>query len=196
MAWSFILFIVFAVMELGLQAQDENVVAMARANSWEVFDKTSNDFRSGYMQHSEELFAILKDSKSSNLNRCAAAYYLGEMHVPNASGTLANSIILQFDKSQLPLVKHLETIEIPEHQAMEALIKIGNPSIPAVIRNLAETDDTKVRDLSLQVLYRIDGDKDIVQLRLQKALKAEKDSQKQARLQSALKALAETSFAN
>ena len=74
---------------------------------------------------------------------------------------------------------------------MHALIKIGNPSIPAVIRNLAESDDAKVRELSLTALYHIDGDKDITQLRLQKALKAEKDLQKQARLQAALKSLSE-----
>jgi len=75
--------------------------------------------------------------------------------------------------------------------AVDALIKIGNPSIPAMMRNLAESDDAKARELSLQVLTRIDGDKDISQLRLQKTLKAETDSTKQTRLQAALKSLAE-----
>jgi len=42
----------------------------------------------------------------------------------------------------------------------------------------------------------IDKDKGIVQLRRQKALAAEKDTQKHTRLQSALKALAEASFRN
>ncbi|MGH7976622.1 MAG: hypothetical protein ACREC8_08160, partial [Limisphaerales bacterium] len=78
--------------------------------------------------------------------------------------------------------------------AVDALVKIGTASIPAMIRNLEESDDSAVRILSLRVIYRIEGDKDIVQLRLQKALKVEKDSRKQARLASALKALAETSF--
>jgi hypothetical protein len=73
---------------------------------------------------------------------------------------------------------------------IDALVAIGNPSISAVIRNLTESDDTKVRELSLQVLTRIDSDKNISQLRLQRALKAEKDSQKQVRLQAALKSLA------
>jgi hypothetical protein len=41
----------------------------------------------------------------------------------------------------------------------------------------------------LQALTRIDVDKDISQLRLQKALKAEKNPQKQARLQAAIKSL-------
>jgi hypothetical protein len=72
-----------------------------------------------------------------------------------------------------------------------ALIEIGNPSTPAVIRNLADSDDPKVRELSLRVLTRIDNDKDISQLRLQKVLKAETDPKKQARLKAALNALAE-----
>jgi hypothetical protein len=75
---------------------------------------------------------------------------------------------------------------------IDALIAIGNPSIPAMIRNLADSDDARVRELSLQVLTRIDGDKDISKLRLQRALKTGKDSQKQARLQAALKSLAKT----
>jgi len=70
-----------------------------------------------------------------------------------------------------------------------ALIKIGNPSIPAVIRNLEETDNARIRGLSLKVLYQIDGDKDIVQLRLQKALTAQSDPQKKDRLKAALQAL-------
>ena len=104
---------------------------------------------------------------------------------------LAVKIALKMDLSQ-NIIKGYPIIA--GYPAMDALIKIGNPSIPAMIRNLAESDDAKYQELSLQVLYRIDGDKDIVQLRLQKALASEKDSQKQARLQSALKALAETSF--
>jgi hypothetical protein len=82
---------------------------------------------------------------------------------------------------------HLTLLQGPI--VMKALIKIGNPSIPAVMKNLAESDDAKVRALSLQVIERIDKDKDISALRLQKAIKAETDAQKQSRLQVALKAL-------
>jgi hypothetical protein len=68
-------------------------------------------------------------------------------------------------------------------------MRIGNPSIPAVIGNLEQSDDVKVRELSLAVLNYIDNDKDITQLRLQKALAAQNDGQKMMRLQGALKAL-------
>ena len=71
-------------------------------------------------------------------------------------------------------------------------MKIGSPAIPPLIQNLEESDDPTVRKLSLFVLCFIDGDKDIVQLRLQKALKAEKDPKKQARIQAAIKSLPES----
>jgi hypothetical protein len=144
-----------------------------------------------------QLLDILKSKKTSNLNQCASAYYLGEIRNPESANALADLISLRLDVSKINLIGLPEILQkIGEYPAMNALIKIGNPSIPAVIRNLAESDDAKVRELSLKILYRIDGDKDIVKLRLQKALAAQKDSQKQARLQSALKALAETSFVN
>jgi hypothetical protein len=117
------------------------------------------------------------------------------MRVADAVDLLADDITLLFDRTRLPLMKHLVNIDIiSEHPAMEALIMIGNPSIPAMIRHLEESDDIQVRDLSLKVLYRIEGDKDIVQLRLQKALAVQKDSHKQARLQLALKAIGGASF--
>lgn len=140
------------------------------------------------------LLRVLDDPNATKLNHGIAAFYLGEFHAVEASDVLRRNITLNLGMEVtvfyqgLPIVSGLT--------ACDALIKIGTPSIPAVLRNLAESDDAKVRELSLQVLYRIEGDKDIVQMRLQKALAAEKDSQKQARLQGALKALSETSFAN
>jgi hypothetical protein len=57
---------------------------------------------------------------------------------------------------------------------------------------LADSDKATVTKLSLQVLYGIEGDKDIVRLRLQKALEAETNPQKKARLQSAIQELEKT----
>jgi len=199
-AFLLLLFILASTAQIKLWAQDEkitnntppdDIIMSARVNNWVYFEKVTDGFQIGYEQFSEELLGVLKDPKTSKLNQCAAAHYLGKMRVSDAVSALADDIKLRLDKSQLPLMKHSVVTDITEHPAMDALINIGNPSIPAVIRNLAENDDAKVRELSLQVLYRIDGDKDISQLRLQRALKAEKDLQKQARLQAALKSLAE-----
>ena len=126
----------------------------------------------------------------NNEAKCYAAYFIGEYRFSQSANNLAQVIALHED-----FLRPNGRIWVwGQYPAMEALIKIGNPSIPAVIRNLAESDDAKVRELSLKVLYHIEGDKDIVQLRLQKALRTETDLQKQARLQAALKNLDEISF--
>jgi HEAT repeat protein len=110
------------------------------------------------------------------------------LNAKEAADVLAVKIKLHIGDSSVLFI-HLPAIA--DCAAMKALIKIGTPAIPAVIKNLAESNDAEVRKLSLEVLCRIEGDNDIVQLRLQKALAAEKDLQRQARLQAALKALAE-----
>jgi hypothetical protein len=159
-----------------------DVIASTHANL-QTFDKVSDNFHAQRKQLCMELIGILNDPKSSNLSQCEAACYLGEMRMSEAADDLAAKITLRLD------LRHIIILHLPAISASpvtDALVKIGNPSIPAVIRNLAESDDAKVRELSLKVLYRIDGDKDIVRLRLQKALKAETDSTKQARLQAAL----------
>jgi HEAT repeat protein len=162
-----------------------NSVQMPRGNA-EKTQSISYQYNSQKREFINGLLKTLQDSKASNLNRSMAAYYLGEAHAVEAVNALTDNIGLKVGVeptsfSGLPLVSGFT--------ACSALIKIGNPSIPPMIRNLAESDNAKVRELSLQVIERIDNDKDISALRLQKALKAETDSKKQARLQAALKAL-------
>ena|SRR5271157_2306329 len=164
----------------------KDIIASVRSGDFDTFARTSWRLYSEHERLSEELLKIFKESQSSNFERCAAAFYLGEIHASNAVDALASNITLSLKRPTNRL-----TMRPP---AIEALIKIGNPSIPAVIRNLADNADTQVRGFSLKVLYCIDGDRDIVQLRLQKAMAAQSDQQNKARLQLALKALGETSF--
>jgi hypothetical protein len=195
---SILVLCVMAFLTFRLNAQNENyafkikpedILASCHPNgSLQAFQIVAIDFTAERGKLITKLLEILKNPQSTNFDQCAAAYYLGEMRAPQAADILAAQITLKLD------FKHLDLNGLPVMPtdfAQEALIKIGNPSIPAVIRNLAESDDAKARELSLLVLYRIEGDKDIVQLRLQKALKTEADSQKQTRLQSAIKALAD-----
>jgi len=166
----------------------EDIIASIRANTFDTFDNLAANVIDDRTRFINELRKIFNDTKSSNYQQCAAAFYLGEMRASEAAYDLAVNIKLSMDHS----LDHATILTMAP--TVTALVKIGNTSIPAVIRNLAESDDAQVRDLSLKVLYRIEGDKDIVQLRLQKALNVEKDLQKQARLQTALKFLADTQF--
>jgi hypothetical protein len=167
--------------------ESKDIIASVNGNSFDEFARVVGQLQAEHADIHRKLLKLLKNPQSSDFIKCAAAYHLGEMHASEAVNILANQIKLNIGARD---VESLTGLEGPV--AARALIKIGGPSIPAVIKNLAESDDGAVRELSLLVLEQIDGDKDIVQLRLQKALAAEKDSQKQARLQAALKAVAES----
>jgi hypothetical protein len=169
------------------------VIASVRAGTVNSFDPVATDYHNERISFGNELLAIFKDTHSSQGTKGAAAYYLGEIRFSEASDELATNIALEI--TQL-LEDHMALLEghLEGHLAAQALIKIGTPAIPPLIRNLANSDDKVVRGWSMLVLCRIEDDKDVVHLRLQKALAAEKDPQKQARLQAASKMLNETSF--
>ena len=137
----------------------------------------------------KELLAIFNDPKSADVVRAYAAYRLGVLHSTEASDSLAARITFNLVPGGSLYVQESPWWHEP---AASALIAIGVPAAPAVIRNLAESDDQAIRSKSVQVLIGIEGgDKDIAALRLQKALNPENDLKRRERLQSALKELAE-----
>lgn len=171
----------------------EDLIASAkikdRVNGREILDKYGRRFSAERGLLISNLISIVKDSASYNLNQCSAAFYLGQMRAVEAVDSLSERIAVKFTDWGIVHVLPPNSDYFP---FAENLVLIGSPAVPSLIRNLTQSDDAKVRELSLQVLARIDGDKDISQLRLQKALKAEPDSKKQARLQAALKSLSES----
>jgi hypothetical protein len=135
----------------------------------------------------QDLLSVLTDPKSPNESKCYSAYYLGVLHATAATETLAAQITNQVWTGGSMSRREAEWRAGPSY----ALFLIGAPAIPALLRNLAEKDDPRTRQASLRAVLLIENDKDVVQLRLQKALKAEPDPEKQARLQAAIKALAD-----
>src|ERR1700744_1119820 len=134
------------------------------------FRQQKNDFEAA-------LVNILTDTNSSVLNQGTAAYYLGEYHSVRAVDILARKIKFNMDLEVTARYQGLPIVS--GFTARDALIKIGAAYVPFAIRNLEESDDALTKKLSLEVLCGIEGEKDIVQLRLEKALKAENDPQKQ-----------------
>jgi hypothetical protein len=167
----------------------EDSLASVRSGNLDPFDEVAAHYREEREQFGKDLLEILKNARLSGISRCGAAFYLGEMRFGGAADALAANIILDIGPQ---FTDHLTILM--GTPAANALIKIGVPSVPYVIRNLAESDDQKIRSESLRVLYRIDDDKDITRFRLQKALSVQPDLTKKARLKSALKALGETTF--
>jgi hypothetical protein len=175
-------------------AVDERILSALQTsesdNLWSFGSLFSQD-----LHHRQEivrgLIAILDDPKAKGYAKGYAAYYLGVMHASEAVDRLADAIT-----NSLPATGHLNIDDSPwrADPAAHALRVIGIPSIPALIRNLAESDDGRVRVVSLGILNGIENDKDISTLRLQKAIKAETDPKKQARLRAAIGALADPAF--
>ena len=139
-----------------------------------------------FRQHIQEVLLTKMGSAREDAKPCVV-YLLGEYRCAEAVDNLSRVITLE-DKSFL-LRKRKNEWLWDLYPVVEALIKIGNPSIPAVIRNLEESDDVKVIELSLQVLRNVENNKEIAQLRLQRALDAQQNPLKQARLRSVLRSL-------
>ncbi len=183
----------FAVLQVPATAGDEaarkikpdDVIAWIRSgtNSLSEFDRISVGFRAERERFGRELSAILTDPGTSDIGVYAATYYLGEIRFSDAAGVLALRIGYAFDWAKYPWSTFPD---IPPYPVVEALVKIGSPSIPALFRNLEESDVAKTRELSLIAICRIDGDKELTTLRLQKAANAQRDSTKKARLETAL----------
>ena len=164
--------------------KSEDIIATIRVGNFNDFDPLAANVKKNRSQYVNLLLKIFKDARASDYQKCATAYFLGEMRAPEAVDDLASNIKLCLTNS------YPGSTRTYWPSVTGALIKIGSPSIPALIRNLQESDDAQVRKNSLEVLCYID-DKDIVQLRLQKTIDIQSDATKKARLQAAINSLPE-----
>lgn len=160
----------------------ETIVASVRGNNMQTFENAANDLYVERQNLSRELLSILQDTKSSNFQKCSAAYFLGEMRIPDAVFALAEHVTLRKEASDY-LVKGLPVMK--EYPAVEALIKIGKPSTIQMIRNLEDSSDSLFRELSTRVIRDVEG-ADIGRIIIQKAIKKQANSKKKERLQAAL----------
>lgn len=114
-----------------------------------------------------------------------AAYMLGEYRFEQAVDSLSHVITLE---DKLPVQQQAEKYR-PRFPAVHALIRIGNPSIPVMIRNIETSGDEKVQKLSLLVVIYIQG-AEVTQAVLKSAIGKQDNPEKKAKLQSALETVA------
>lgn len=176
---------------LGASADEDGMVEKLRR-----FEKLSAEQRVALLEASNEnqkaiRTLLLKQLAATNIEaKCFAAYLLGQHRFAEAADSLAALITLRAEVRSNPREWLWDL-----YPAMEALIKIGGSSIPATLRNLEESDDPKVRELSLKVVYHAEKkDKDIIQLRFNKALAKQDDPQKRVRLKLAIESLLDVRF--
>ncbi len=163
-----------------------DIIKSVYATDLSDFQATAIRFITEKKRLTAELMDVVRSKQLPMLSRCSAAYYLGIMRDPEAVEILASNVTLEFNPMKVP---NFAYPILPQYPAMDALIKIGSPASPVLIGKLSESSDKSMREMLMKSLCQIDVDKDITRFRLEKALKAEKDSKRQARLQSALRML-------
>jgi len=115
------------------------------------------------------------DRISNYDQKCCAAAYLGKLRATEAAGSLADHISIRSK------VDGFHDDPNGPQSAMDALIEIGEPAIPYLIKNILESNDDLVVNFSMSALLKIEGDDDIVQLRLRKAMESQTDEKKEGK---------------
>jgi len=92
-------------------------------------------------------------AKYSDETRCAAAYLLGELRAVEAVPVLSKALV---NEPGPKMSSDLNRYNVP---ALTALIKIGRPTVPTLIKNLETSNDQILRDKSLGVLIHVLGGK-------------------------------------
>ncbi|MCY3023381.1 MAG: hypothetical protein NTW87_30750 [Planctomycetota bacterium] len=100
----------------------------------------------------KELISVLSSEKSSSLQKFAAAYFLGEFRVNEAIPVLLSNISLRYEGADI----HRESI-IPDCPAVDALIKIGFPSLVQVLNFCFKSTAENDRDRCIVVLCVVVG---------------------------------------
>ena len=138
-------------------------------------EKEYNENESSDLQNS--LIEILAQPEYSNEAKCAAAVLMGRCKMDKCLDILSKNISL-FDGSPDPI--GFETFP-----AKFALIRIGKPATPFMIRSLEESDNEVVRDLSLQVVVAVEGSEG-GRLIIEKAVEKQTDKGKRQKLEAVL----------
>jgi hypothetical protein len=118
----------------------------------------------------------------------AIAFLLGFHRMERAVPHLSKFITLETDATEQSREGLWE-----RYPAAEALIHIGVPAIPEMIKNIETSDDEKVRKLSARVIRHVDG-REIAIFRLEKTIERQPDPAKKAKLKAAIKSIEELNY--
>ncbi|MBX3354486.1 MAG: hypothetical protein KF724_02175 [Phycisphaeraceae bacterium] len=126
----------------------------------------------------EELISLLlpapRTGGNTDVSACAA-YLLGEFRAAEAVPALSNAMMLDQDTRFIADISRYDT------PYFNALVKIGRPSVPAMIENVRTSDDGRLRQNSLLVLAHVLGGKHRVLELLAMLQEMESDAEVEAR---------------
>jgi HEAT repeat protein len=138
-------------------------------------DKILQD-RKAMIQNLIPLIDPTNANKYSDETRSASAYLLGEFRAVEAISVLSRALVNE------PGPKVIYRTTRYGAPVWSALVKIGRPAVPELIKNLENSDDHVLREKSLDVLIRtLDGKQQLLEL-LAKLNKNAKDDAVRHRL--------------
>ena len=161
-------------------------------NNAELFNKISNlndEERLEYLgELSKERSEIqrklvqLLDGSNSKEKKYAAAFLLGMYRMDQSVFVLSKYITLEDDSSRRWKREPLWDI----YPVVEALIRIGKPSIPEMLKNIKTSNNEKVIELSIRVIRYVEGP-EIGRFILEKELVKQSDSINKTKFKEAIK---------
>ncbi len=121
------------------------------------------------------------DMKYSDETRSAAAYLLGEFRASEAVPILSRALA---DEPGAKIISRISRYDISRYDVpvWTALVKIGRPTVPAMIENIETSDNRILRKKSLDVLNHVLGGKRRLLELLSKLQKKATDKEKHRRI--------------
>ena len=129
----------------------------------------------------KELTQILNSEKSSNEDKCAAAYLIGLFRLKDGIKALIKNILLWNKAALEPDLTPAEGT----CPAQNALIKIGEPAIPEIMTLIESTQDPYTLKYGAEVILFLKGQEEGAQF-LKQAMAEQTDSKKKENLKASL----------
>ncbi len=154
---SVILLVVAAAANVDFRNEDtfssfENLKSTLPRTRDKAVDAILHD-RSATIQKLIPLIDPVNAVKYSDETRCTAAYLLGELRAEEAVPVLSCALT---DEPGPKIITDESRYDTP---VLSALLKIGRPAVPTMIKNLETTDHHQLRGKSLGVLNNVLGGK-------------------------------------
>ncbi len=140
-------------------------------------DSLLRSLESEWQSMKETLITTL-GSRSKQTVFCSA-FLVGMNRYAEAAGSLARLITLE-DEARSPKRRRWG-----QYPVAEALVRIGKPVIPAMLRNLETSDDEKTRRLTAKVILRVEG-VEVAKSLVTSAIAKQQDPERKGRLRSSL----------
>jgi hypothetical protein len=159
------------------KAPTPRLASVGSAERMQLLERASRD-RSDLQA---ALIGQLRDESNPKEVTICIAYLLGVHRMgetlPDLSKYIALTNYTLLEENRRPL--------LGECPVVDALIRIGDPAIPQMIKTVETSGDQRVRELSAKVIRYVDGP-EIARFRLQKAIERQSDPAKKARLKAAM----------